>query len=124
MAEHSHPYDALTPDVVLDALAGIGLHGDGRLNALSSYENRVYQVFLEDEFEQHAQVVTKFYRPARWSDDAIAEEHAFSQELAEAEVPVVAPLRIGGTTLHHHQGFAFSVSPRRGGRMPELDDAE
>lgn len=124
MAEHSHPYDALTPDVVLDALAGIGLHGDGRLNALSSYENRVYQVFLEDEFEQHAQVVTKFYRPARWSDDAIAEEHAFSQELAEAEVPVVAPLRIGGATLHHHQGFAFSVSPRRGGRMPELDDAE
>lgn len=125
-----HPYDTLTPDVVLDALAGIGLYGDGRLMALSSYENRVYQVQLEEAFEgqgshqgqAHAQVVAKFYRPGRWSEAAIAEEHAFAAELAAAEVPVVAPLSVGGHTLHHHAGFIFSVSPRRGGRAPELDD--
>jgi len=122
MASTPHPYDTLTPDVVLDALAGVGLYGDGRLTALSSYENRVYQIHLEDTFEGHAQVVAKFYRPGRWSEAAIAEEHAFAAELAAAEVPVVAPLSIDGRTLHHHAGFIFSVSPRRGGRAPELDD--
>jgi Ser/Thr protein kinase RdoA (MazF antagonist) len=120
----AHPYAQLTPYVVLDALAGVGLHGDGRLLALSSYENRVYQVQLEDPVDGHAQVVAKFYRPGRWSDEAIAEEHAFAAELAAAEVPMVAPLAPGGRTLHHHAGFAFSVSPRRGGRSPELDDVE
>jgi Ser/Thr protein kinase RdoA (MazF antagonist) len=120
----AHPYETLMPDVVLDALAGVGLHGDGRLLALSSYENRVYQVQLEDPFEGHAQVVAKFYRPARWSDAAVAEEHAFSAELAAAEIPVVAPLAPQGRTLHHLGGFAFSVSPRRGGRPPELEDEE
>jgi Ser/Thr protein kinase RdoA (MazF antagonist) len=120
----AHPYETLMPDVVLDALAGVGLHGDGRLLALSSYENRVYQVQLEDPFEGHAQVVAKFYRPARWSDAAVAEEHAFSAELAAAEIPVVAPLAPQGRTLHHFGGFAFSVSPRRGGRPPELEDEE
>ncbi|RYY81255.1 MAG: serine/threonine protein kinase, partial [Comamonadaceae bacterium] len=120
----SHPYEVLTPDVVLDALSAIGLHGDGRLQGLSSYENRVYQIWLEDPHDGHSQVVAKFYRPARWSDAAITEEHAFAEELAAAEVPVVAPLRIEGRTLHHHAGFSFSVSPRRGGRRPELDDPE
>lgn len=119
-----HPYQALTPDVVLDALAGVGLYGDGRLMALSSYENRVYQVALEEPVEGHDQVVVKFYRPQRWSDEAIREEHAFAQALAQAEVPAVAPLVLQGSTLHHHAGFAFSVSPRRGGRAPELDDVE
>jgi Ser/Thr protein kinase RdoA (MazF antagonist) len=69
-------------------------------------------------------VVAKFYRPARWSEAQILEEHAFARELAAAEVPAVAPLAPGGRTLHHHAGFAFSVSPRRGGRAPELDDGE
>ncbi len=124
MAAALHPYDTLTPDAVLDALSSIGLYGDGRLMALSSYENRVYQVHLEDRFEGHAQVVAKFYRPGRWSDDAILEEHAFAAELAAAEVPMVAPLAIDGRTLHHHAGFAFSVSPRRGGRAPELDNRD
>ena len=116
----AHPYESLTPDVVLDALAGLGLHGDGRLTALNSYENRVYQVHLEDR----SAVVVKFYRPGRWSDAQIAEEHGFSTELTAAEVPAVAPLELQGATLHHHGGFAFSVSPYRGGRGPELDDFE
>ena len=120
----SHPYEALTPDVVLDALASVGLYGDGRLMALSSYENRVYQAALEEAVESHSQVVVKFYRPGRWSDEAIREEHAFAQALAAEEVPAVAPLVLDGGTLHHHAGFAFSVSPRRGGRAPELDDEE
>ena len=117
---HAHPYDALTPDAVLDALQHVGLHGDGRLLALSSYENRVYQVGLEDG----ASVVAKFYRPGRWSEAQIQEEHGFAAELAAAEVPVVAPLALQGATLHQHGDFAFSVSPYRGGRAPELDDFE
>ena len=120
----SHPYEVLTPDVVMDALAFVGLRGDGRLMALSSYENRVYQAHLEEPVEGHGAVVAKFYRPGRWSEAQILEEHAFSAELAAAEVPAVAPLLLNGSTLHEHGGFAFSVSPRRGGRAPELDDAE
>lgn len=123
-AQTRHPYDSLTPDVVLDALASAGLYGDGRLMALSSYENRVYQVHLEESHEGHGIVVAKFYRPGRWSEAQILEEHEFAAELVRAEVPAVAPLLLGGTTLHHHGGFAFSVSPRRGGRAPELDDTE
>ncbi len=124
MADAPHPYDTLTPDVVMDALASIGLWADGRLTALSSYENRVYQIGLDEPVQGHAQVVAKFYRPERWSEAAILEEHAFAAELAAAEVPAVAPLVIEGRTLHHHAGFAFSLSPRRGGRAPELDDEE
>ena len=124
MTASRHPYETLTPDVVLDALAAVGLYGDGRLMALSSYENRVYQVHLEDAYEGQAIVVAKFYRPDRWSEAQILEEHAFAAELAQAEVPAVAPLAPAGATLHHHGGFAFSVSPRRGGRRPELDDGE
>ena len=120
----SHPYEALTPDVVLDALDSVGLRGDGRLTALSSYENRVYQAQLEEPVAVHDAVVAKFYRPGRWSESQILEEHAFSAELAAAEIPAVAPLVLNGGTLHQHGGFAFSVSPRRGGRPPELDDPE
>ena len=121
---HAPPYAALTPDVVLDALAGVGLHGDGRLTALSSYENRVYQIHLEEPHAGQGAVVAKFYRPGRWSEAQILEEHAFTAELAAAEVPVVAPLALDGNTLHRHAGFSFSVSPWRGGRRPELDDFE
>jgi len=120
---NTHPYESLTPDVVLDALATLDLHGDGRLTALNSYENRVYQVFL-DQPAAHASVVVKFYRPERWSTTEILEEHAFSRELAAADVPAVPPIEVHGRTLHHHDGFAFSVSPYRGGRSPELDDFE
>jgi Ser/Thr protein kinase RdoA (MazF antagonist) len=155
-----HPYEALTPDVVQDALAALGLACDGRLQALSSYENRVYQAGLDDG----SSVITKFYRPGRWSQAQILEEHAFAAELQAHEVPVVAPLILQGASLHEcsvvpdreraevlvappsdkpvhgqDQGrgdapgtvpdgepvrFYFSVSPRRGGRAPELEDAE
>jgi Ser/Thr protein kinase RdoA (MazF antagonist) len=120
----AHPFDALTPDVVLDALAFAGLRGDGRLMALSSYENRVYQLHLEEPHEGLTAVVVKFYRPGRWSRDQILEEHSFAAELMAAEIPAVGPLVLNGATLHHHAGFDFSVSPRRGGRPPELDDEE
>ncbi|RYY89308.1 MAG: serine/threonine protein kinase [Comamonadaceae bacterium] len=122
MTASRHPYDTLTPDVVLDALASVGVHGDGRLLALSSYENRVYQVHLDDAFHGVSIVVAKFYRPERWSDAQVLEEHAFAAELEAGEVPVVGPLAVQGGTLHHHAGFGFSISPRRGGRQPELDD--
>ena len=116
----AHAFESLTPTAVLDALDSVGLRGDGRLTALSSYENRVYQVQLEDG----GAVVAKFYRPQRWSDPQIQEEHDFAAELMAAEVPAVGPLPLHGATLHHFGGFSFSVSPRRGGRPPELDDGE
>jgi Ser/Thr protein kinase RdoA (MazF antagonist) len=114
------PYAGLSPDRILDAVESLGLVSDGRLLALNSYENRVYQVGIEDE----TPVIAKFYRPGRWSEAAILEEHAFSQALAEREIPVVPPLAIGGRTLHQFGGYRFSVSPRRGGRAPELGDSE
>ena len=120
----SHPYEQLTPDVVLDALSSVDLRGDGRLLALSSYENRVYQVHLEEACEGNDSVVVKFYRPGRWSQAQILEEHGFAAELMAAEIPAVGPMLLAGHTLNHFAGFGFSVSPRRGGRRPELDDFE
>jgi Ser/Thr protein kinase RdoA (MazF antagonist) len=113
------PYSGLTPDRVLDALASVGLRPDGRLLALASYENRVYQAWMEEG----APLVAKFYRPARWTDAQILEEHAFAQELANHEIPVVAPLAVADATLHAFEGFRFTVFARRGGRAPELEDA-
>ena len=120
MGDPVHPYAELTPDRVLDALDGVGIVGDGRLQALGSYENRVYLIGVEDA----APVVAKFYRPARWSNDAIREEHAFVADLAAREIPVVAPLALAGTTLHTFGLFQFAVYPRCGGRAPELDRRE
>jgi Ser/Thr protein kinase RdoA (MazF antagonist) len=113
----STPYYKLDPDTVIDAIESSGLHCDGRLLALNSYENRVYQVGLEDE----TPVIAKFYRPGRWSDEQILEEHQFSLEIAEAEVPLIPPMLINGETLLHHEGFRFSLFERRGGHAPELD---
>src|SRR4030095_7599466 len=96
MPEQAHPYAALTPDVLLDAVESTGLRCDGRLLALNSFENRVYQVGLEEA----APVVVKFYRPGRWSNEQILEEHAFAQELAGVEIPVVAPTGPAGGPLH------------------------
>ncbi len=123
----AHPFDALTPDLVVDALSAVGLMADGRLTPLNSYENRVYLAHLEPGTplaDTHPAVVLKFYRPGRWRPEEIAEEHRFSAELMAAEVPVVGPLVLDGRTLHEHAGFLFSVSPRRGGRAPELDDPD
>ncbi|MEO5624777.1 MAG: serine/threonine protein kinase [Dokdonella sp.] len=114
------PYANLSPDVVLDAIDAAGYVSDGRLLALASYENRVYQVGIEDS----QPLVAKFYRPGRWSDAAIAEEHAFALELAAAELPMVAPLIIDGRTLLEHRGYRYALYPRRGGRAPELESAD
>src|ERR1700736_1471257 len=110
------PYSELSPETVLDAIEAVGHRCDGRILALNSYENRVYQVGIEEG----APLVAKFYRPARWTDAAIREEHAFAGELAAQEIPVVAPLLRDGVSLHVHRGFRYAVFPRRGGRWPEL----
>lgn len=112
-------YAGLQPDDILASLEELGFPCDGRLLALNSYENRVYRVGIEGE----APLVAKFYRPGRWNDAAILEEHAFTEELAARDIPVVAPVRVEGKTLHAHGAFRFSVSPYRGGRAPELDHA-
>jgi Ser/Thr protein kinase RdoA (MazF antagonist) len=114
------PYSGLSPDIVLDAIAAAGYEPDGRLLALGSYENRVYQVGIEDG----PALVAKFYRPGRWSDAAIGEEHAFALELAEAELPMIAPIIIEDSTLLMHAGFRYALYPRRGGRAPELESAD
>lgn len=116
----AHPYDTLTPDVVLDAVEQCGYLSDGRLLALNSYENRVYQVGIEDD----KPLVVKFYRPARWSQAQILEEHAFALELAAQEIPLVPPIVIDGQTLFEHAGFAFALYLRRGGRAPEPGNPE
>lgn len=114
------PYQSLTPDVLLDAVDRAGWRTSGELLALNSYENRVYQIGVEDG----APLVAKFYRPGRWSDAAILEEHAFATELAELDIPVVAPLADqAGRTLLSGGEFRFALFPRRGGRAPELDSA-
>jgi Ser/Thr protein kinase RdoA (MazF antagonist) len=141
----THRYAQLGPDTVLDGVESLGMRADGRLIALNSYENRVYQVWLEqtsgavlgeaipveggqrDAVAGNAGkdvVVAKFYRPERWSDAQILEEHAFTLELAEREIPVVAPLVINGATLHTHAGFRFTLFPRWGGHTPEFDHGD
>jgi Ser/Thr protein kinase RdoA (MazF antagonist) len=129
---HSHPYDALTPDLILDAVEQAGVRCDGRLLALNSFENRVYQVGIEGA----SPLVAKFYRPGRWTREAILEEHAFALELAGAELPVVAPLRddqipgapvrseASGMTLREYGGFLFALYARQRGRAPELEDRD
>ena len=113
------PYAGLTPEVVLEAVESLGVRASGHLLALNSYENRVYQVGIEEA----PPLIAKFYRPGRWSDEAILEEHAFSLALAQQEIPVVPPLRDpDGATLLRHQGFRFALFERHGGRAPELDD--
>jgi len=114
-------FQNLTPEQMLDAVEQHGIECDGRFLALNSYENRVYQVGVEDG----PPIVVKFYRPQRWADEAILEEHQFTQLLAENELPVVAPLTDqSGATLHRADPFRFTIYPCRGGRAPELDNPE
>ena len=110
----------LRPEDILDAVESLGIRCDGRMLALNSYENRVYQIGREEA----GNIVAKFYRPGRWTDDAILEEHEFCIELAEDEIPVLPPLEFDGDTLHHFAGFRFALFDCRGGRAPELDDLE
>ena len=118
-SKRAPPFAGLTPDVVLDALDSVGLPGDGRLLALNSYENRVYRVALADG----SSCVVKFYRPERWTDAQIGEEHAFVVELAAEEIPVVPPFPLAnGAALQAFAGYRFAVYPNCAGRAPELDD--
>lgn len=116
---NAHPYENLTPDTVEAAVEAVGFVPDGRLLALNSYENRVYQVGIEAD----APIIAKFYRPDRWSTNAILEEHAFALELAGDEVPVIAPLIRDARTLFECAGFRFALFERRGGHWPELGTA-
>ncbi len=120
-APSNHPYENLAPDTILDAVDALGYRCDGRLQALNSYENRVFQLGQEDNAQL---LVVKFYRPGRWSDAAIREEHDFTLELAAQELPVLAPLAVADETLHSHDGFRFAVYPSQGGRAPELDRSD
>jgi len=118
-ADAEHPFHTLTPDAILYAVEACGWITDGRVLALNSYENRVYQVGIEDQ----SPVIAKFYRPLRWSDAQILEEHTLTLELAEEELPVVPPLRSAeGATLLRHGDFRLSLFPRRGGHAPPLDN--
>lgn len=118
-----HAYSDLTHDMVMDAIETLGLVCDARVMALNSYENRVYQVGIEDS----EPLIAKFYRPGRWTNDSIQEEHAFLAALQAEDIPVIAPSSINNQTLFHFEGFRFALFPRRGGHAPELsndDDLE
>ncbi len=118
--ENDVPYENLTPDSILDAVESLGVISDGRFLALNSYENRVYQVGIEDG----QPIIAKFYRPNRWTDEAILEEHQFADDCVQQEIPVVAPQVIRQATLHYFNGYRFSLYTRHGGRAPNLDNIE
>ena len=118
MSEFS--FEDLTPDLILDAIESVGIYAESGLLALNSYENRVYQFKAEDGLRY----VVKFYRPERWSKAQIQEEHDFAFELAEAEVPVVAPIKHNGESLFEHQGYVFVLFPSVGGRQFEVDNLD
>ncbi len=114
-----HPnYDNLTPDLIINAVESLGFIADMRFFPLNSYENRVNQIGIDDG----EPVIVKFYRPSRWSDEAILEEHAYSRDLANLELPAVAPLQVKGRTLHYFQGYRFAAFRRQGGQAPEPND--
>lgn len=115
-----HIYSRLDPDTIIDAIESLDYISDKRILALNSYENRVYQVGIEDE----APIIAKFYRPGRWTDEMIREEHTFTLELANAEIPVVAPLVVNSETIFTFKDYRFSIYPRFGGYAPELDNPD
>ncbi len=120
-ASESHPFSILTPDFILQAIESEGYYCDGRILALNSYENRVYQIGIEDS----EPLIAKFYRPKRWSDEQILEEHTFCFELAEQELPIVTPCRNSKSqSLFDFEDYRFSVFNRKGGHAPELDHKE
>lgn len=114
------PYYRLDPEQLIRVIESTGLMCDGRLQALNSYENRVYQVGIEDSLP----LITKVYRPGRWTDAQLLEEHSFALEIADQEIPLIPPMLINGQTLHEHDGFRFAMFERRGGHAPELDQKE
>jgi len=116
----AHPYETLTPDTVIDAVESIGYLSDARIFPLNSYENRVYQVGLEEA----EPLIVKFYRPGRWSDEQINEEHRFVQSLFDLDIPSVPAINLDGQALFTYEGFRFSVYKRQGGHAPELDNLD
>ena len=117
----NHPFDTLTPDLLIDAVESQGFLSDGGFLALNSYENRVYQIGIENK----TPMIAKFYRPNRWTDEQIFEEHQFCFQLQEQELPVVCPwLNSEGKSISHHEGFRFALYERKGGRAPELDNLD
>ena len=121
MIENHHPFQRLTPSLVMDAVESQGYRCDSRIFALNSYENRVYQVGIDDALP----LIAKFYRPERWSEQQILEEHSFCFELVEHELPIVAPLKnTDGISLFHYDGFYFALYPRQGGHAPEFDNLD
>lgn len=125
MSANPHPFELLTPDFLLSAVESQGWVCDGRILVLNSYENRVYQIGIEQDVEPKAPLVAKFYRPQRWSREQILEEHNFCFELQEQELPVVAPVRNGdGQSLFDYGGFMFALYPCKGGYAPELENPE
>lgn len=124
----THDFAKLDPDLIIDSVESLGLFSDARIFALNSYENRVYQIGLEATPETPAELgpklIGKYYRPQRWSDQQILEEHQYTQELAALEIPVVAPLNFQGASLHHFKNYRFALYPQRGGRTAELDNPE
>jgi len=120
-SENKQAFAKLTPDHMLDAIESLGLKCDGRFLALNSYENRVYQIGIEDQ----SPLVAKFYRPDRWTDQAILEEHEYTLALAALEIPVIAPDKDdNGQSLHQFGPYRFALYPCRGGRAPELDNPD
>lgn len=120
----THPFARLEPGLIIDSVESLGPLTDARILALNSYENRVYQVGLDSPYEDSHKLIGKYYRPERWSDAQILEEHRFTRQLADAEIPVVAPMLINGNSLHFYQGFRFALYPQRGGRNAELDNPQ
>ena len=118
--QNTHPFEALTPSFVLNAVDHYGYVSDGRILALNSYENRVYQVGIEDD----EPIIAKFYRPDRWSDEQILEEHQLCAELVEHDLPVVPPLVKDAETLFQYGDFRLALYPRKGGHAPELDNLD
>lgn len=118
MNQPNFNFDTLSPDVIWHAIASVGVRAESGFLPLNSYENRVYQ-FTDEE---RRRFVVKFYRPERWSQEQILEEHAFSIELNQAEIPIVAPVNLAGQTLHYYQGFYFALFPSVGGRQFEVDN--
>ena len=118
--EAQHDFSQLQPDTIIDAAEKLGLACDARIFALNSYENRVYQIGIEDK----QPVIGKFYRPNRWTDEQILEEHVFTEKLSQLEIPVIAPTAFAGKTLIYHNQYRFALYPRHGGRTPELDNKD
>ncbi|RTZ14036.1 serine/threonine protein kinase [Vibrio aquaticus] len=120
MTQQAFNFDALTPDFMWYALESIGIRAESGFLALNSYENRVYQ-FTDEERQRY---VVKFYRPERWSEAQIQEEHDFTLELIESEIPVAPPVKLNGQTLHYYQGYLFALFESVGGRQFEVDNLE